>query len=277
MKSDENMMGKGLKRKKDACTKETLTRDLQNLGLKKGMTIIVHSSLSSLGWVNGGSITVIQALMDILTKEGTIMMPSQSVDLSDPSTWNQPPVPEKKWEEIRYSMQPYHPLYTPTSFMGRIVDVFLTFPEVKRSSHPHYSFAGWGKYRDELINNHQLNFGLGKTSPLGRLYDIDNAHVLLLGVDYTSCTSFHLAEYHIPYQKIINNTAPMLEDDKKVWKTYQELEFRGSLFSFLGKSFEDETYVRKMKVGSAQARLFQVKRSVDYAKSWLTIRDQYNK
>ncbi len=270
-------MGRVLKRTKDIRTKETLSYDLQNLGLKKGMTIIVHSSLSSLGSVKGGPITVIQAIMEILTEEGTIMMPTQSVDLSDPSSWDQPSVPEKKWEEIRKAMQPYHPLYTPTSYMGRIVEVFLTCPEVKRSSHPNYSFAAWGKYKDRLINNHELNYGLGDTSPLGRLYDIDNAYVLLLGVDYASCTAFHLAEYRIPYQKIINHTAPILEDNKKVWKTYQELEFRGSLFTYLGKSFEDETYVKKRKVGSAQARLFQVKCAVDYAKSWLTMRDHYNK
>lgn len=268
-------MEKIIKKSKDICTRESLSRDLHKLGLKKGMTILVHSSLSSLGWVNGGPVTVIQALMDIVTVEGAIVMPTQSVDLSDPSSWNSPPVPEKWWKEIRETMQAYHPRYTPTSYMGRIVDVFLTFPEVKRSNHPNYSFAGWGNNRDLIINNHELNFGLGDLSPLGRLYALNNVYVLLLGVGYTSCTAFHLAEYRIPHQKNVTQSAPILEENKKVWKTYQEIEFRGELFIYLGKSFEDETFVNQNKVGSADARLFQMKKAVDYAQDWLTIRDEY--
>lgn len=36
-------------------TIKTITNDLRELGLEKGMTVIVHSSLSSIGWVSGGS------------------------------------------------------------------------------------------------------------------------------------------------------------------------------------------------------------------------------
>ena len=82
-------------------TKDTLKEDLRRLGITKGMTITVHSSLSSLGWVNGGSVAVVQALMETVTEEGTIVMPSQSVDLSDPSEWGNPSVPKEWWETIR--------------------------------------------------------------------------------------------------------------------------------------------------------------------------------
>ncbi|MFB2881802.1 AAC(3) family N-acetyltransferase [Floridanema aerugineum] len=57
-------------------TRETLKNDFHQLGLQPEMTIIVHSSLSSLGWVCGGSVTVIQALMDIITPNGTLVMPT---------------------------------------------------------------------------------------------------------------------------------------------------------------------------------------------------------
>ncbi len=67
-------------------TRKTLTQDLINAGLIPGITVIVHSSLSSLGWVCGGAVTVVQALMDVLTVEGTLVMPTHSNDFSDPET-----------------------------------------------------------------------------------------------------------------------------------------------------------------------------------------------
>lgn len=57
-------------------TRGSLAEDFRNLGLKKGMTVIVHSSLKSLGWVVGGPIAVVQALMDVLSEEGTLVMPT---------------------------------------------------------------------------------------------------------------------------------------------------------------------------------------------------------
>ncbi len=73
-------------------TRKTLTQDLINAGLTPGTTVIVHSSLSSLGWVCGGAVTVVQALMDIVTSEGTLVMPTHSNDFSDPEPWQKPPV-----------------------------------------------------------------------------------------------------------------------------------------------------------------------------------------
>ncbi len=54
-------------------TRESLGADLRALGVTPGMTLIVHSSLSSLGWVCGGPVAVVQALMDVVTPEGTLV------------------------------------------------------------------------------------------------------------------------------------------------------------------------------------------------------------
>lgn len=67
-------------------TIETITKDLKALGVEKGMTIIVHSSLSSIGWISGGAVAVVEALMKVVTEEGTIIMPTQSSDLSGSET-----------------------------------------------------------------------------------------------------------------------------------------------------------------------------------------------
>jgi aminoglycoside 3-N-acetyltransferase len=51
-------------------TIDSLSRDLRLLGLAKGTTVIVHSSLSAIGWVCGGSVALVRALMDVVTAEG---------------------------------------------------------------------------------------------------------------------------------------------------------------------------------------------------------------
>ncbi|OQA62420.1 MAG: SPBc2 prophage-derived aminoglycoside N(3')-acetyltransferase-like protein YokD [Spirochaetes bacterium ADurb.Bin269] len=60
-------------------TVSTLEADFITLGVQPGMTLIVHSSLSSLGWVCGGAVSVILSLEEVLSPEGTLVMPAHSV------------------------------------------------------------------------------------------------------------------------------------------------------------------------------------------------------
>lgn len=85
-------------------TVETLKKDFLNIGLRDGMTVLLHSSLSSIGWVSGGATAVILALEDILGPSGTLVMPAHSGDLSDPGVWENPPVPKSWWKIIKETM-----------------------------------------------------------------------------------------------------------------------------------------------------------------------------
>lgn len=147
-------------------TVETITNDLKASGIEKGMTVIIHSSLSSLGWVSGGAVAVVDALMNVITEEGTIIMPTQTSDLSDPKDWSRPAVPENWWQMIRDHVPAFDPNVTPTRGMGQIVECFRTYPNVKRSNHPLNSFAAWGKHAESITKEHALSMSLGENSPL---------------------------------------------------------------------------------------------------------------
>src|SRR5512136_1867928 len=200
-------------------TRDSLAADLRALGSTHGMAVIVHSSLSALGWVSGGAVAVVQALMDVLTPEGTLVMPTHSGDLSEPSEWRHPPVPEAWWPIIRDTMPAFDPRVTPTRGMGRIAETFRTWPDARRSSNPQVSFTAWGHHAEFITTHHALENGLGDQSPLARIYDLEG-HVLLLGVPYGNNTSFHLGESRAPGGKIEVQGAPIIENGKRIWKTF---------------------------------------------------------
>ncbi|MFP4697917.1 MAG: AAC(3) family N-acetyltransferase [Eubacteriales bacterium] len=250
-------------------TTDYLSKELEQLGLKKGMNVLVHSSLSSLGWVCGGSIAVIQALQNVITDEGTIIMPTHSGDYSDPAHWRKPPVPKEWHEKIRESLPAYDAEKTPTRGVGVIPEVFRTLPDVIRSKHPHFSLAAYGKNSETIIREHPLNYGLSKDSPLGKIYGLDNSYILLLGADYDSNSIFHIAEYIHPKAKEIKLGAPIIEEGKRVWKTFNDIELNNKDFKKIGTAFEKTNRVKTARVGSAECKFFPVKEAVDFAMDWI--------
>ena len=125
-------------------TVESLQADFEVLGIEKGMVLLVHSSLSAMGWVCGGPVAVIIALQEVLGETGTLVMPTHSTDLSEPSQWENPPVPESWWQTIRETMPAYDPDLTPTRSMGKIAETFRKQKGVFRSTHPQSSFCARG-------------------------------------------------------------------------------------------------------------------------------------
>ncbi|MBQ9901954.1 MAG: AAC(3) family N-acetyltransferase [Clostridia bacterium] len=250
--------------------KEDIRTAFRTLGLEKGSTVMVHTSLSKIGYVCGGAQTVIEALMETVGTGGTVMMPAQSWKNLDPDDGVHWEVEEEYRQIIRDHWPAYDKRLTPTNTMGAVAEMFRLWPGTMRSDHPSRSVAAWGKHAEYLTSGHDLCNIFGDGSPIGKLYEL-NGDVLLIGVGYDKNTSLHLADVRADYPGKRNCTeySAIFEDGKRIWKEYETLFVDGEDFTEIGAAFEQSRTVNRTTLGNAELRLMNQRRLVDFAVDWI--------
>lgn len=203
-------------------------------------------------------------------------MPTMSTGNTDPKNWNYPSVPKEWWDIIREEMPPYRPAITPVRGMGRIPETFLRYPDVFRSMHPHCSFAAWGKEARSVIEEHALEEMFGERSPLGKLYQM-NAKILLLGVKHDNNTSLHYAEWKakIPNHTIAKYGAAILENGKRIWKNWEQINYDSDDFEQIGDAFEKSINYQTKLIGQAKSSLLNMIEVVNFGVNWLRKNRKY--
>lgn len=257
-------------RAESPATVESLAAELSALGVREGGVLVVHSSLSALGWVVGGAQTVVQALQRVVGDTGTLVLPAHSTDNSDPSHWENPAVPAAWHEVIRAHMPAFDKRLTPTRQMGRIAELFRIAPDVKRSDHPAVSWCAWGRYAHAITPGHRLNSGFGEDSPLARVYDLEG-DVLLLGVGHDRNSSLHLAEHRADWPKqTLKLGAAMQFDGGRQWVVFEDLKHDSGDFPEIGWDFVQSGHVKTGNVACARSQLMPQRGLVDFAAEWIT-------
>jgi aminoglycoside 3-N-acetyltransferase len=247
-------------------TVASLTAAFAALGVRRGETLLLNSSLSSLGWVAGGAQATIESLRAALGPDGTLVAPTFSGDRSEPSRWRDPPVHESWHAILRAEMPAFDPETTPTRDMGAIPEALRRWPGAVRGRHPRLSFAALGPRAAEIVQVDDVTFGFGDRGPLGRLYALD-ARCLLLGVGWANATALHLAEYRWGGRAEIEEGAAVMREGRRVWETYRDFAFDDSGFPGIGAQFEATGAVARGRIGAADARLFEMRAVVDFAQA----------
>ncbi|WP_369183390.1 aminoglycoside N(3)-acetyltransferase [Streptomyces sp. Y1] len=235
------------------------------LGVRPGMVLHVQASLRALGPVAGGAAAVVDALLEVLGEEGTLVAYTATPENSSTSRVHQAAVAglsaaERAAYEAR--MPRFDPAATPCSpTMGALSEAVRTRPGAVRSSHPQTSWAAIGLRAEEITARHPLTSHLGPDSPLGRLYELD-ARVLMLGVRMANFTAFHLADLRQP--GVVRREYRCVTADG--WTTFRAPDLDDLHFADLGaRVLADLPGVTTAPLGGTTARLVPVREAVDLA------------
>jgi len=223
-----------------AMTKEELVKAIKSLGLGRGDALILHSSLSSIGRVEGGAETVVEAFLDVIGPEGTLMAP----------TFVAP-------GEV------FDPENAPTG-LGSIAEAVRKHPKAVRSRHPLASVAAIGAAARELVKDHEkAETAHGEGTPYMRLAEM-GGYVVLLGVDQDRSTTLHTPEAlaRLPYLKV-RSKAYLDENGRKREGKYAF--FPGPHRDFIGldRVLREKGIVKLGRIGKAVVRIMKAKPMID--------------
>lgn len=176
-----------------------LINGFYNLGVKNGMMLEVHCSMSSFGDIDGGAITVINALKQAVGNEGAIVMPSFRLSPNLPlNDFDKDLGLKLKIKKLTNDEE--------KSAMGIVSDTFRKMPNVITGDGL-FCVSAWGKD--------------AKKHALGFQHLIDSGgYALLLGVDIYRMSSMHYVEDCLP-----NLIKEKFEPSKKAREFYPEDEW----------------------------------------------------
>ena len=224
-----------------------IVQDLNTLGLKKGDLVNVKASLKSIGFVEGGIKTLLDALLEVVGEEGTIVTESFVKTFSSKSEARNNIVSSK----------------TP-SYAGALANEILKHPKVFRSTHPVQKFAAIGKNAESLMKNHTVNsrpydvlremiFSGGKNIRIGGLDKVVGVGTTHVAVDFLKLQQKRNPTYVYFKQ---NDSLHCFKPD---WVNGCE-----KLFNNLIEIFDKKNAIlSRGKVGNADSMLTEMKQTYD--------------
>jgi len=250
-----------MERSADGLTEARIARDLRALGVEPGGTLMVHSSLSTLGMVAGGAATVIRALLAALRPEGTLVVPAFRDGPHLPGMHRTAP-PEL--ERTAERLPAFDPRATPTN-LGAIPEAFRDWPGVIRSRHPLVSVCCLGPRAAEIAEPHPLAWGTGPGSPFERLHGID-AQILLLGVGFNRLSLLHHAETLVPGGRRKTRVLKTSRGIELVPDAGNDLDTH---FPLIGAEYLATGAAAQGRIGAAPCILLRARPVVAFARAYL--------
>lgn len=170
---------------KGILTRNNIVDSLMEAGIKKGTHLMVHASLSALGVVEGGAVEVVEAMLEAVGSEGTVIMPCFRASIRSDG-YGISACTSCKGEKFCKSDE--------KGETGAVSEALRTYPGAIRSCHPTSPWSGVGKMAERILeSNRESRTPCGKGSPFFPLLELDGK-ILLLGVGANAFTNMHAVE-----------------------------------------------------------------------------------
>jgi len=166
-------------------TARDIVAGLRRLGVIAGEVLFCHSSLSSFGHVEGGPQTVIRALTEAVGAEGTVAIPTFSY--SFPPVGRSPSAGEGPPERPPWNRA------TSPSQVGRVTEVFRSWPGVLRTDQPSHSVSACGPQAAFITRPYGDLRPYDRLGPFGKMYRL-GTRVLFLGCGTSPNSTLHACE-----------------------------------------------------------------------------------
>ncbi|MFI3284707.1 MAG: AAC(3) family N-acetyltransferase [Erysipelotrichaceae bacterium] len=248
--------------------KQEIVEQLKKLGVYQGMILEVHASLHSFGHVVGGAQSVVDALIEAVGYNGTLLMPLQSYENTEPSTWKSFKGDLRDICKIRAQIPPYNKKDFEAREMGAICDNLRRRDGVVISEHPNMGYLAWGKYAKLLCNHQSLHFALSQESPAARLNELKGS-ILMMGVGFEQATSMHLAEYYSDVRPVCLNGAMREVSGEKQFESYLELDLDAKDFISVAEVLKAKGYVQSIMIGTCLCQMVMSHKAIEYTSKYL--------
>jgi len=224
-------------------TLESLTSAFRDLGVQSGDTLLVHSSYKSLGEVDGGPQTVIEALLAALGADGTLIMPTFNFDFNKGEPWDVRSTPSK---------------------MGILTEFVRKDPRAQRVFHPFYSFAIIGKHA-KMLGSLRYKSSYERNSVFGKLRDLDGK-IMVIGLSYNnSMTFFHHIEQMegVDYRFLKQFTGQVTDENGNTYTDTFEMLVRDidksvkTMVDPMGALMEKAGVIQSKEIGEADVKLMK--------------------
>ncbi len=207
-------------------SQQELANVLGRLGVARGDSILVHSSLDQFSGFLGKPADIIVALQESVGPSGTVLMPTLPF----------------RGSAIEYVQkgQIFDVRRTPSQ-MGLLTELFRRLPGVTRSVHPTHPTAAWGAKSAEFVQDHyRAVTPCGRETPYSRLLQF-SGKILFLGTDITTMTFFHTIE------ELLESQMPFSPFTKETF-AIPSIDFDGTTVITHTRLFEPQ-YSRKRNIG----------------------------
>lgn len=262
-------------------TRAALVRQLRDIGVRRGDTLMPHVSLRAVGALAGGPRTLVDALLEAVTPGGNLLAFVSWRHSPYEETLGQASVPielAKRWPAFDPVTAPSYPGF------GAINEFIRSHPGARRSAHPDASMVAIGPLAEWLIAPHRLGEAYGPGSPVERFLQLDG-QIILIGAGPDAVTALHYSEAvaGIAGKRRVTYSMPLPPGGDNDWATCSDWDSNGILDEYaspegpdaverIARDYLAHKCPRRGYVGNASTRVVGARDIVAYGIAWLEAR-----